>query len=326
MESVVSIRFYLPPPPSKIKAGDIVEIQWFNKEGKDSSLLRHIIGKDPVKTGVRLYESPAKPLIRQSVTITEVNGKLLIIKEPLLHDLRGRWVPVLKHRLYLKNVGFEHFRIEFPDTKYAGHHIEDGFNAFYLMDLAHSWVKDVKVHNTDAAVLSSRCKNVTIDSIVVTGRTSHYSVHVSNSYGMLTTNFKFESEALHDPSLNTGAKLCVFSNGHIKTGRLDQHCGLNHQNLFDKITVNDGSQIFRHGGAKNWYPVAGLFNTFWNITINKGLKISCKNAPGARLVGLRGVKSAIRLNYSPNAYIEGINQKGIKVPSLYHYQLGKRLK
>jgi hypothetical protein len=308
-----------------IKPGEIVEIQWFNQEGKSSSLLQHIIGDDQVRIGERLYENPDRPLITQAVTVTAVNGKLLTIKEPLLHDLRPEWMPILSRSTYLENVGIEHFRLEFPTTEYGGHHLEDGYNAIYLTDLVHSWVRDLVVHNTDAAILSDRCKNVTIDGINVTGRTGHYSVHFGNSYGMLATHFQFDSAAIHDPSFNTGAKLCVFSHGKVRQGHLDQHCGLNHQNLFDDISVENGSQLFKHGGAGYWYPVAGLFNTFWNIRVERGQNVSCEDAPGARLIGIVGTESPINIEYSPHPYIEGINEKGIKVPSLYQHQLETRL-
>ena len=311
---------------SKFKKGDVALIHWHNTEGKNGSLLKHVLGDDKLKIGPRLYENPTKPLFSQPITIAKVNKNKITIVEKLLHDLRPEWGNILKGTNYLERVGIENIRIEFPQTKYAGHHLEEGYNGLYLTGLMHSWVRNVTIHNTDAAILSGACKNTTYDGIEVTGRPGHYSVHMGGCYGMVCKNFKFESGAIHDPSFNSHAKLCVYTNGKIRIAHLDQHCALNHQNLFDKIRVEDGSQLFKHGGAKYWYPTAGLFNTFWNIQIEKGDKLSCSNAPGAIIVGLTGGKNDLNIKYGPSPTVEGTNKHNISVPSLYEYQLKQRLK
>ena len=48
------------------------------------------------------------------------------------------------------------------------------------------------------------------------------------------------------------------------------------------------------------------------------------DGPSARLVGLTA-NYPIDIMYGPNAYMEGINKSDIAVPSLYEYQLKKRL-
>lgn len=312
-----------------IKPGETLEIQWFNIGGKKSSLLKHVIGNHNIMIGKFLYENLNRPLIRQPITVMELKDNLILIKEPLLHDLRPQWAKIITTVKYLENIGIEYLKLEFPQTKYGGHHLEDGYNAIFLTELAHSWVRDVWVHNADAAILSSKCKNVTIDGITVTGRTGHYSVHLGGSYGMLTTNFRFDSNAKHNPSFNTGAKLCVYSHGNIRQAKLDQHCGLNHQNLFDDIEVETTDNLFAHGGSGDYYPVAGLYNTFWNIRIKKpsgrGFIGSCNHAPEARLIGIVGINNKIRLSYKPAPYIEGLNKQGIAISSLYQYQLERRM-
>ena len=312
-----------------IKVGDVLEIQWFNHEGQHGSLLKHIFGDYDIPIGERLYKYWYFPLITQPVTVARLENQKIIIKEPLLHDLRGQWFPTLVKVNYLENIGIEKLKIEFPTTSYGGHHLEAGFNAFYLTDLAHSWVRNVVVHNADAAVLTDNCKNITLDGIVVTGRVGHYSVHTGNCYGMLTQNFDFQSAALHNPSFNTRSRLSVYSGGSIKRAKLDQHNGLNHQNLFDNIHIETAEDVFRHGGARYWQPTAGLYNTFWNIRIDNsrpdGFIGSLKDAPESRLIGIVGENADIKFHYEPNAYIEGINKKGISVPSLYQHQLHQRL-
>ncbi len=315
--------------PEKIIPGASLRVKWFNKEGKNGSLLAHVLGRTDIAIGGRLYENPEKSVLSQPLTVEAINGSEIRFKEPLLHDLRKEWDCALFADLYLDELGIEHMRFEFPEAKYAGHHFEDGYNALYMTDLKNSWINDVTVINADAPVLSDDCRNITIRGLKALGRLAHYNVHIGNSYGVLVTDFDFSARSIHSASFNTGAKLCVFSGGKISEGKLDQHCGLNHQNLFDDIEIGKGEDIFGHGGADYYLPTCGAFNTFWNIRVinpgKGGFVGSCSDAPQSRIVGLYSPGSRISLKYSPAPYQEGINMEGISVPSLYKYQLSKRL-
>ena len=308
------------------RPGDTLDLRWHNTEGKNSRLLEHIYGKEALNIGSRLYERPESSLFSQPVTVESVEDKIIKIKEPLLHDLKPSWNNTLQQVNHLEEVGIEGFRLEFPESKYAGHHLEEGFNGLYITQLKHGWVRDVVIHNTDAGILTSGSKNLTFEGVRVTGRTGHYSVHMGGSYGVLCKDFHFESRALHDPSFNSKATLCVYSNGVIRQAKLDQHNGVNHQNLFDNLKIEDGTKLFQHGGAKYWSPTAGQFNTFWNINVQKAKKVSCREAPSARIIGLICESKGFKLDYHPKPYVEGLNKRGISVPSLYEYQLNQRVK
>jgi hypothetical protein len=311
---------------AEYETGEILEICWFNKEGEKSTLLKHLLGESPVRKGNRLWNNSERPLVVQPVTILTSAENIITLKEPLLHDIRTSWSVKLRKASYLKHVGLEHLRIEFPDLPYGGHHFEQGYNALFLENLAHSWIRDIVVVNADSAILTNECKNVTLEKIHITGRNGHYSIHFGHSYGMLAKDFVLESDCIHNPSFNTGSKLSVFTDGLIHVARLDQHCGLNHQNLFDNLKVIDGNELFKHGGAPFWYPVAGIFNTFWNIHLEKGRFLHCEDAPEARIIGLHNEDGDIELDYGPAPYVEGLNEKGIAVESLYTYQSRQRLK
>ena len=311
---------------SSIRAGDVVEIAWFNTEGEHGSLLRHVLGNHDLPIGDRLFETPEKALIVQPVTVLSVEEGRIEIKEPLLHDIRPEWSVTLRSTSFLGQVGIEHLSIEFPPTTYAGHHLDAGYNGIYLSGTAHSWVRDVRVHHADTAILTSNSKNITISALTISGRNGHHSVYVSNSYGFLTRDFVIESDALHNPSFNTGSTLSVFTHGRINHAVLDQHGGLNHQNLYDDIVTQNTLHLMDHGGARYWFPTAGRFNTFWNIVAKQGGNYTgvTRHAPDARIVGLRGPEPTLSIRYGPSPYIEGLNQTGILVPSLYEYQLNRR--
>ncbi len=121
---------------------------------------------------------------------------------------------------------------------------------------------------------------------------------------------------------------------------LDQHSGANHQNLFDNIkvyvTLPEGELFYLlivGGGAGYWKPSHGAFSTFWNIDVHfnngfdqpgKVLLNGMKDGPSARLIGLHANRE-VRVEYGPNAYIEGVNIDCGEFPSLFKYQLNKRI-
>jgi hypothetical protein len=323
--------------PEKLQPNTQMKILWFNKEGKNSTLLRHLYGDGELVIGDRHWQFPERPLIEQIVTVQKISGDTVCIKEPLLHDLRSEWGTALAPAELLSGIGFEHFRIEFPATDYAGHHLEHGYNAFYLTSLTHSWIRDVTVVNADNAVLSDEDAFVTIDSLTVQGRKGHYGIHFGKTNHMLAKNITIDAPMEHSISFNTFSKAGVYSGVTIlQTPTLDQHCGTNHQNLFDNISIVTESfqpELFKHGGAGYWKPTHGKYNTFWNISIHFNgagqppdtVQIpGISDGPGAYLVGISGTLP-IRLTYGPDAVIEGLNRPGIAVPSLYTYQLQQRL-
>jgi len=324
--------------PVNLEEGEVVQIKWANREGKSSSLLHHVYCTSAVEFGRNLYEGQAPVVATQEVTIEEVQGEIVRIKEPLLHDLRPRWGATMYTIDHLKEVGIEGMRIAFPENvEYAGHHQEAGYNGLYLTDLKHSWVRDVAVEHADSGILSSHLKNVTIKNVVAgRGRWGHYSIHLGDVYGVLVTDFKL-GPTLHNPSFNTRSRGNVYSDGYVQSPILDQHMGINHQNLFDNLRTRynePDDRLFLSGGSDSrWGPVAGAFNTFWNIQVS--VRNASKSpvrmqplqagAPYARLVGMRGEKKAIEFEYGPAAYIEGKNRDGIAVESLYDYQRERRL-
>jgi hypothetical protein len=235
----------------------------------------------------------------------------------------------------LTGVGFEHLRVELPDEPYAGHHLERGYNAFYLTDLRDGFMRDIAIDNSDSAILTDDGDHLTLTGIRVTGRSGHYGIHLGDVEGVLVRDFRIDARLEHSLSFNTGARGSIFSRGQVLDPRLDQHRGRNHQNLFDAIVgVESGSRsrVFEHGGADYWGPTHGAFNTFWNISLQMPSATQAtdpwrlsgvSDAGPARIVGLYA-NVPLAVDY-PGAYTEGIGQRGIAVPSLYEAQLKRRL-
>ncbi|MGE0173144.1 MAG: glycosyl hydrolase family 28-related protein [Oligoflexales bacterium] len=323
--------------PGPLKVGDAIELNWFNLEGKNSTLLQHLFMSSGLEIGVNHWDSPQRPLINQELTITAIRGNVVTVKEPLLHDIRERWQVKITRPTLLREVGLENFAIEFPNTPYIEHHGEEGYNGIYFTGSTHSWIRNVRVHNADTSILTDKVSNLTITGVSVTGRQNHYGIHLGGVYNVLVKDTVVDTPSFHSLSFNTYARSSVYTNTEVlQTPSLDQHCGANHQNLFDNIKVtedNKVSRLFQHGGAGYWKPTHGAYNTFWNIKVNftyiaegpNPIKIAgIADGPYARLIGVSG-NYPLEFNYGPDAYIEGTNRPQIKIPSLYEFQLARRL-
>jgi len=323
---------------AKLHSGQLVRLNWFNREGENSSLVRHLYDNQPVKVGCRHWESPNTPLITQEVTIVGISGSTVTLKQPLLHDLRAEWTPTVTEWTHLSEVGIEDIRFEFAYDEYYAHHLEKGFNAIYLNNLAHSWVRNIEFINADSGLLTDSIANVTIEDVRVAGRKCHYGVHCGDVYGVLALNIQVQAEVLHSLSFNTGSRASVYTHCTVtRAPALDQHAGANHQNLFDDVTIfedNPERTFIYPGGDGYWAPTHGAFSTFWNIQVHflfpkpasqPAIKIQgIQNGASSRVVGLTA-NYPIALAWEFGPYIEGLNRPGIAVPSLYDYQLNRRI-
>jgi hypothetical protein len=318
---------------ARLRPGMEIRIDWYNRMGDDSPILRHIFGLEGRKFGDRLAKHPDEAIVSEDVTVVSAEGTDVVLKEPLLHDVRPEWQAEVTSLARLTDVGIEHLAVEFPNAPYAGHHHERGFNAFYLNDLSHGWMKDVRIVNADSGVLTDDSAHLTLDGVRVEGRRGHYGLHFGSVHEAVARNFDVDAEEHHSLSFNTQSHASVYSHGRLRRATLDQHRGANHQNLFDDIAVVEDrghSNLFEHGGADYWGPTHGAFNTFWNVHIDFVGRASTSpmslgavdDAGPARIVGLVA-NAPLDFRYA-GAYVEGTGRAGIAVPSLYDHQLAAR--
>ncbi|WP_435416530.1 hypothetical protein [Polaribacter aestuariivivens] len=325
-----------------LKKGDVVLLQLFNKEGENGEIISELYQKADVKVGSHHWNFPDLPLVNQQVVITSISKNRVTIKSPLTIDIKPNYNAQLVAWKHLNEVGIEHFKITFPPSPRVAHHVEPGNNGIYLTRVFNSWVNDIVIENADSGILTEEIANTTIKNIITQGTNmAHYTVAMAGVHNVLAENVKVFNNAVHPLSFNTFSTKNVYLNCEIYVNPiLDQHSGANHQNLFDNISVylnpnKDRSYpLFAGGGAGYWKPSHGAYSTFWNINVNllSGLDISSpillngmKDGTFARVIGVHG-NHAFTINYGPNSYIEFTNKSIDKVPSLYEYQLNKRLK
>ncbi|NDP26119.1 MAG: hypothetical protein GZ087_01645 [Flavobacterium sp.] len=325
-----------------LKVGDVVELQLFNKEGENGELIQSIYNNAKVKPGSHHWKFPMLPIVRQQVEIIKIAKNKVTIKTPLLLEINPNYQAQLVEWKHLSEVGIEHLRFTFPDTPRVAHHVEQGYNAIFLTRVFNGWVNDVVIHNAESGILTEEIANVTIENILTNGTNiAHYTVAMGGVHNVLVKNLKVYNNVIHPLSFNTFSTKDVYQNCEIFTNpNLDQHGGANHQNLFDNIVVHftpkeDNSYpLFLAGGAEYWKPSHGAFTTFWNIDVDVVGKFNAskpivlngmKDGPFARIIGVHGNHN-FKVEYDPDAYIEFLNQTIKKEPSLYDYQLKKRLK
>ena len=254
-------------------------------------------------------------------------------------EARAQWQPKVVPWEHLQNVSISDLNIDFPNGIRMPHHVEDGFNAIYLMSLFDSYVKNVTINNADAGIITDDIANVTISDVTTKGEHyAHYTVHMGSVFNVLNENIRVENTAEHPLSFNTYAVKSVYKDSTVLSkARLDQHSGANHHNLFDNITAHiqlgdneDRFQVFDGGGAGYWKPSHGRHSTMYNINIQveggkRGTIIFEGPRDGVEL-NMIGVHSnrEFEIDYEVDTYFEQIGEIPL-APSLYDYQLNQRL-
>lgn len=327
----------------KLNIGDVVELQWLNRKGENGPLLKEMYGDTDLKIGSHHWTFAERPLVRQKTKIVSIDGNVLTLSDPLLHNISKDIPAQFAQWDHLENVGIEDLRITFPQSPYFGHHLERGYNGIYFTSVFDGYIRDVTFENADSGILSYKSANVTISNIKTNGeRQAHYSVHAGNVHNVLIENLTVNNAPIHSLSLNTQSTKCVFKNAIVNEASvLDQHAGANHQNLFDNVTLNVDAvrdekgpyyPVWNGSGAGYWQPGHGRYNTTWNLKVNvrsgaqrdevvelRGLA----EGPKARIIGVSGNR-VFDVDYRPAPYLERVNGSMSDIPSLYDYQLEKR--
>ena len=316
--------------PSGLTAGQTIQLRCYDNSSSNP-LRDHVfdcVAADlPEGYGNDL---PEEPEVWQYITIAEITSDQVIFKEPLNHDIRDGWYCELKTMEWLTEIGIEGIAIEFPSVNYAGHHIEEGYNGIYVNGAFNSWIKDVRVTNSDSGILIQKSKNITVQNVLIDGRGGHYSLMAGDSDQILFRNFTLNARSGHNPSFNTYCRTSVFTHGQVDYPVVDQHNGMNHQNLIDDLEfTGEVRHLWEHGGNYAVRPTHGAFNTAWNIRFHPTGKVpvlgtSILDGPSAYLIGLSS-DATLMFTYGPGTYTEGLGRTDIAVPSLYDYQLERRL-
>jgi hypothetical protein len=329
----------------RLKAGDWIKVIWRNAEGKDGPLIVSIYGDTDLEIGSRLWSSSERELVAQKTRILSVKGDRIVIGDPLMHDANSSIKATIQPWHPLTDVGFEDFRLEFPDAVAFGHHLERGYNGIYITGTANGWARNLNMVNPDSGILTYDSANLTLANINFLGdRYGHYAVHLGSVHNVLVEKIEIRPPVEHSFTFNTKSTRSVYKDVVAFNGPvLDQHAGANHQNLFDQVTMHIDAKkgekgyyypAFNGSGAPYWEPGHGRFNTTWNLSIivksgpAEGEPVQIQGlaeGPDARIIGLFGNRP-LTLDYRPAPYVSHLNRQVAGIPSLYDYQLAKRLR
>jgi hypothetical protein len=330
--------------PGNLAVGEIIQIQWINRDGPEGSIIRSIYGDRSELAGSHHWTFENRPLVRQTVRITDVDGQNITLADVLLHNADASLPAQIAPWSGLEQVGIEDLHIDFPDSPTFGHHLEEGYNGIYYTSAFDSWARNLKVTNADSGLLSYNSANLTLENIVTDGnRMAHYAVHMGNVHNVLAKNLRVFNPVRHSLTFNTQSTKCVYHNAEVFVAPvLDQHAGANHQNLFDNITVHATVQqhngtkaiaLYDGSGAGYWQPGHGGYNTTWNLNVlvtggaNPNERVTVQGldeGPMALIVGLHGNRE-FELDYRPKPLLTVINTRINHIPSLYNYQLSQRI-
>jgi len=330
---------------SALAPGQVVQLQWFPVDGAKSAIIASIYGATDLKIGSHHWSFPDRPTVTQATRIVAISGRRVTLGDPLLHDVSAAQPAKVARWDHLSNVGIQGLALTFPQSPWFGHHQEQGYNAIFFTGVFDGWVRDVRIRNADAGILTYDSASVTFRDILVEGdRKGHYAVHVGNAHNVLVTNLTVANPVVHSLSVNTQSTRAVFQRATVlQDAVLDQHSGANHQNLFDDVTVRIAARriagvptydIWDGSGAPYWQPGHGRYNTTWNLKVDvisgarpgeAVLLRGLDEGPDARIVGISGNRP-LRVDYRPRPYLEAIDASANAVPSLYDYQLARRKK
>lgn len=332
-----------------LREGQWIQVLWFNTGGENGPLLRTMYGEQALaRVGSHHWNFPQRPIVRQLTKVIAIQDQVVVLGDPLLHNVTPATPVAVAEWQPLENVGFEHFKLEFPNAEYLAHHREWGFNGIHMGGVANGWARNLTFVNAESAILTYNSASITYADITTRGDArAHYAVHIGSAHNVLAERITTYNKVQHSLTVNTLSTRAVYKDAEVfDWPSLDQHGGANHQNLFDNVTIHvspelSGSEykadIFRSGGAKYWLPQHGLFNTIWNLKVIVDESVPAtktvdlftldKNfyGPGAHLIGVHGNRS-LKLSYQPTPYTESLNTPITAVPSLYEYQLQQRLK
>jgi pectate lyase-like protein len=264
--------------------------QWIRLVLKDpdGSLARHLHADQ--QDGAEGYRG--RDLVDFASPIESIDNNTIVLKRPLRTDVRLTWAPaVYRVSPTVEDVGVEDLAIEFPETKYAGHHDEPGYNAVDFEGVSNGWVRRVEFMNADSGIFfRARTKFCTVESVRFAAgpgrmRTGYGSdkgesqtLPVGGHHGILMDDyssdnlifdFQLDFRFIHDTGVSAWAAGNVYSRGRGVDMDFDHHRRGPYENLFTQIAAGEGTRLWEHGGDDSDGPPSGARETFWNVRTDK---------------------------------------------------------
>ena len=257
-----------------LRVGQRIEI--FEKDNADNSLAAYLYSGDPGNTTNLLGSTVASLVVR----ITKIDGKQIYFDRPLRFAMKLPWHPQIRSfKPTVSESGVENLRFEFPNTPYAGHFKEAGYNAVAFDGVADCWARNLLITNADSGIFPNGCfctiENVIFESI----RKPDAALHCTGHHGVnfagednLFTDFDFRTRFIHDISVDHCASGNVSADGKGIDVCFDHHNRAPSENLFTDIDAGAGTRLWTCGGGAALGKHCAARGTFWNIRAAKPQK------------------------------------------------------
>jgi len=304
--------------------------QWISivqNDTPDHSLLTHLYAGNPGDIS-RIKKPYTYTLTNRVVSYEE---GVLTLERPLRSDIRLEWTPTIRtYEPSVTEVGIEHLAMEFPVKPYPGHNFtEKGMNGIAFSQVAHSWVRNVTIRNSDSGIFITG-DFCTLTGIVLDserpdpkGSTGHHGISLGRD--SVLEQFHINTRFVHDITLSRLANGNVIKNGRAEDLSLDHHKRGPHANLFCNLDAGKGSRLWKSGGGRNLGKNAGAWNTYWAIRSRQPVPLPRKFfAPDViNLVGLNLKQPTAK---DPGGrWVEAMSPDSLQPQDLHAAQVTRRL-
>ena len=308
-----------------LQVGQVVELRLEDNETK--SLADYLYSGQP--GDISNFKGASSSFV---TTLLALDKNSITFDRPLRFDVELAWRPAIRQfEPTVSEVGIEELGFEFPVRPYEGHFTELGFNAITLVNVAHCWVRNVRVSSSDSGLFIA-AKFCTLSGLVFDserepkrGDTGHHGVILGGTDNVFT-DFRFNTRFIHDLGLSANHSGNVFSNGSGVDLNFDHHRRGPYENLFTNIDVGLGSRMWTCGGGQKLGLHCGARGTFWNIRSEKPQQYPWRGF-GPLSMNLVGVQSeAESVKVLDGQWFEVLDPNTLAPQNLHEAQLAKRLK
>jgi hypothetical protein len=255
---------------TNLHVGENIEIQ--ETDNSSNTLAAALYSGDPGNTSKLEGTTHASLVCR----VTSISGNHVEFNRPLRFDIRPEWNPrIVSFEPTVTESGIENLCFEFPNTPYAGHFNELGYNAAAFSDVANCWGRNLRITNADSGVFT-RARFCTVTGVVFEsarkpdahGSTGHHGFDFEGEDNLFT-DFDFRTEFIHDITVDHCAAGNVSAHGKGIDMCFDHHKRTCHENLFTDIDAGLGTHLWRCGGGADLGKNCGARGTFWNVRTAK---------------------------------------------------------
>lgn len=311
---------------SQLRTGQRLEI--FERDEPDNSLATELYSGDPGKVANLKGSTKAKMVVR----LLKVETNQITFDRPLRFAVKTQWHPQIRSfEPSVTEAGIENLRIEFPQTPYAGHFKEAGFNALAFSGVSDCWARNLVISNADSGIFASGnfCSFTNIQ--ITSSRpqdgqkcTGHHGTSFDGADNLFT-QFDYHTRFIHDISVESSACGNVFSHGRGVDLCFDHHERAPFENLFSDIDAGAGSRLWHCGGGAALGKHSGARETFWNIRAKQQQELPPQSFGPASMNFIALQTGHASVKNLEGQWLEAISPENIFPPDLHSAQLSARL-